>query len=506
MVNILVSDELKEILEGIKTESVVAALLLKGEHNPEDLVDNHVNYISIGSHDRTKISYLTPERISTLSEGEFWRTGRRYQGKPGAFVSKLFKNIDSREVEKFATLLKTQANAPSFRFEVVKGEEIRKWYKFETNESNRGTLGASCMKHEFCQPFLNIYTENSCVSMLIMLNNDDILLGRALLWDFDSNKIMDRIYTVSDEEYQFHFKQWATKNDYFYKSEQNWYNTLFFEKVGTPKQEIKLEVSLSSFNFNKYPYMDTFKFINLNNGKLFNYIPDDMSYVKTLCASDGGRFEPDYLKFDDIDRVLRHRGDCVYLDYLQCYTSSSNAVWSDINDQYILNRDAFYDEEIRDYLFNSENDEKNKKEKIEKRREYIKAEIQRENERREKLKSAKKTHPAFRDTIERYIQSGLGIDIHGYVNEILSDVSEPVPMEDVVPDTESEPMSEPIREESNETVTRDGEVRPLYGWYLDSYNYQPYTRTRRSNQIVEEVPHPTQEVEPPTQVDTQISL
>lgn len=46
-------------------------------------------------------------------------------------------------------------------------------------------------------------------------------------------------------------------------------------------------------------------------------------------------------------------------------------------------------------------------------------------------------------------------------------------MEDVVPDTESEPMSEPIREESNETVTRDGEVRPLYGWYLDSYNYQP---------------------------------
>ena len=79
-------------------------------------------------------------------------------------------------------------------------------------------------------------------------------------------------------------------------------------------------------------------------------------------------------------------------------------------------------------------------------------------------------------------------------------------MEDVVPDTESEPMSEPIREESNETVTRDGEVRPLYGWYLDSYNYQPYTRTRRSNQIVEEVPHPTQEVGPPTQVDTQISL
>lgn len=480
MVDILISNELKEILDDIKTESIVASLLLKGTHNPEDLVENHVNYISIGSHDRTKISYLTQERISTLTDGEFWRTGRRYQGKPGAFVSKLFKNIDSREIEKFSTLFRNQSNKLNFTFKVVAGEDIRKWYKYETNASSSGTLGASCMKHDFCQPFLNIYTENSCVSMLIMLDSEGMLLGRSLLWDFDSHKIMDRIYTVSDEEYQFYFKQWATKNNYFYKTQQNWYNTLFFEKIGEPKQEMKLEVTLPSFRFSKYPYMDTFKFINTSNGKLFNYMPDDLSYVKTLCSSDGGRYEGDYLRFDDIDRVLRHRGDCVYLDYLNCYTALSNCSYSEINDQYILNKDAFYDEELRDYLFNAEYDDKNRKDKIEKRREYIKA----ENKRVEKMRAARKEHPVsnrFRDTIERYISTmstQTGTDFHRYVNELLSEVSTGQggvvdanePVEEPVPDigvywgsyqsyqySQSEPQAEP-EPQVDETESQTEEV------------------------------------------------
>jgi hypothetical protein len=388
MVDILISDELKEILDNIKTESMVASLLLRGKHNSKDLVENHINYISIGSQDRTKISYLTQERISTINDGEFWISSRRYQCKPGSFVSKLFKNIDSREIEKFSILFRNQSNKLNFTFKVVTGEEIRKWYKYETNASSSGTLGSSCMKHDFCQPFLNIYTENSCVSMLIMLNNDGMLLGRALLWDFDSHKIMDRIYTISDEEYQFYFKQWATENNYFYKTQQNWYNTLFFEKIGEKKQEMKLEVALSSFKFNKYPYMDTFKFINISNGKLFNYIPDDLSFIKTLCSSDGSIYEGDYLIFDDIDRVLRHRGDCVYLDYLNCYTTLDNCSYSEINDQYILNKDAFYDEELKDYLFNADYDDRNKKDKIQKMRDYIRE----ENERVKKMRAKKITY------------------------------------------------------------------------------------------------------------------
>jgi hypothetical protein len=43
------------------------------------------------------------------------------------------------------------------------------------------------------------------------------LLGRAILWDLDSIKLMDRIYTTNDEDLQFHFK-WGTENGFLYKA------------------------------------------------------------------------------------------------------------------------------------------------------------------------------------------------------------------------------------------------------------------------------------------------
>jgi hypothetical protein len=94
-----------------------------------------------------------------------------------------------------------------------------------------------------------------------MLNSSGGLLGRAILWDLDSIKLMDRIYTTNDEDLQFHFKKWGQKTD-FYKSEQNWSNTLYFEQVGQKKRELRIDIKLSNIRFDNYPYMDTFKFLD----------------------------------------------------------------------------------------------------------------------------------------------------------------------------------------------------------------------------------------------------
>ena len=53
--------------------------------------------------------------------------------------------------------------------------------------------------------------------MLVMLNLEGNLKGRALLWNFGTNKIMDRIYTTDDEKLHLYFKKWATENGYLYK-------------------------------------------------------------------------------------------------------------------------------------------------------------------------------------------------------------------------------------------------------------------------------------------------
>lgn len=361
--DIHISNELREILNVIKTESLVASLLLRTTQDVDQLVESPMNYISISSTDRTKLSYLSEDRLSSIPTSEYWTSSRRYFAKPGAFVTKVFKDIPAKEIEIFSNLFRTHSKKREFDLQVVKGEKIKEYYFYESyNSDGRGSLGVSCMKHQHCQKYFDLYTDNEDnVSMLVMLNDKGKLIGRALLWDFDSNKIMDRIYTQNDEELSFHFKQWATDNGYFYKSEQNWYNSLYFEQLGVEKQELHLKMKLPKGRQHFYPYMDTFKFIDLKTDEISNYIPEDTTNLKVLCSSEGGKNNHDYLVLDGIDRVFRYRNDAAFLDYINMWTGRQNVIYSNYNDKYILNKDSYYEELIGDYIFNEENFDKNSK-------------------------------------------------------------------------------------------------------------------------------------------------
>jgi hypothetical protein len=117
---------------------------------------------------------------------------------------------------------------------------------------------------------------------------------------------------------------------------------MFFEQIGSGKKEFKLEMKLPNIKQHYYPYMDTFKFIDLEKGILYNYIPEDTSSLKTLTSSDGSKHPSDYLVFDEIDRVMRYRNDAAYVTYLS-----------------ILTKDARYENLLDDYIFNEENNDKN---------------------------------------------------------------------------------------------------------------------------------------------------
>ena len=417
--DLIISEELRTVLSEIEADSQVAKLLLKKRHDKEDLVEDPINFISV-AHDKTKISYLTTDRIAKIEDPSlYWSSSRRFAVKPGGFISKLFKDIPAREVEKFSNLYRAQANKVQFTLKVIEGGEILKYYHYSSYASDRGTLGASCMKHDNCQDYLGVYTDNrNKVKMLVMLNSDDKLMGRALLWDFDTNKIMDRIYTISDEEFAFQFKKWATDNGYLYKSEQNWYNTLQFENFSTPKQELKLAIKLDNSDFRRYPYVDTFKFFNQEEGLFLNYM--EGNNFRTLCSSDGSRYDSDYLVFDDIDRVLRHRGDSVYVRYLNIRTSHNNVRYSDINDEYILHNDCNYDEELGDYIFNEENDKHNNAERIQERKDYLKKRRE-EMEKKESQPRKKRSSSSWIESIVNSYGGGLSEDT---INEVYQRITE----------------------------------------------------------------------------------
>lgn len=385
--DIFISDELKNILQEIESESLVAHLLLKKRHAKEDIVEDNVNYISISTQDRGRISYLTQDRMESMSEDEYWNSSRRYHVKPGSFISKVFNGIPPKEVEKFSNLFRSESNKPYFRFKVVSGRAIKDIYHYQSVASESGSLGVSCMKHEHCQKYFDVYTQNSDkVSMLVMLDEDDLVIGRALLWDFDTHKLMDRIYTINDERYSVYFKKWCVKNEYLHKSEQNWYNTMSFEKFGQDRVQLKLELKLDNRHFEYYPYMDTFKFID-DDGVLYNYHPNVR--FRTLCSTDGRKQYADYLRFDEYDSVFRYPGDTVWLEYRGFYTHHDNCYYSECNDSYILREDCFYSEEVRDYIFNKENDKFNDKDRIQGRIDYYK-EREKERKKLEALKKAKK--------------------------------------------------------------------------------------------------------------------
>lgn len=351
MKKIYISKELKEALEKICETSEVAQKLLIGEFDESELVENHVNYLSLSKDDPSKISYLTQDRLETiLSKGEdIWTSSRRYHSKAGSFVGRLFSRVSSREIEKFANLIKSNTLSGKFKFSIVHGSSIKYYYSEESYRSNEsGSLGASCMRHESCSDFFNIYIQNG-IKMLIMLDNNDMLLGRALLWETETHKIMDRIYTYCDEEYSHHFKTWANANGYLYKREQKWNNTMEFISNGK-HETIKTRIKLDSCKYSHYPYLDTFKWLDIDNGYLYNYKPES-GRVRVLNCGEGSYYDSNYLTYDDYEKVWHKTEEMRWVKYPNIHTHESNVVWSESNDCYILEKDAKYLDSFDDYVY-----------------------------------------------------------------------------------------------------------------------------------------------------------
>lgn len=516
---IVISAELREVLSEI-SDSLVAQLLLKDEHNIEDLADDFVNYISFSKKDRTKISYLPKERSEGLTEEECFMTSKRIMAKPGGFISKVFKNIPEKEVEKFSTLFRSEVTKPRLNFKVVEGSEIKAYYLYSSYaERNGGSLHASCMKHNSCQSFLDIYSKNPDVCKMVLLYDseefaegdyyqDGKIVGRALLWDISGHKLMDRIYTINDEKYQFYFKQWATKNDYLFKTQQNWFNTKYFEKLGGDKQKIELELDLKYKSFDYVPYMDTFKFMDYD-GVLYNYQPEGKDFY-TLTDTGGRKNGYDHLVTDIVDDVLRYRGEAIRLRYLgdNKWTHPNNCNYSEIMDCYILKDHCHRHEVINDWVFNEEYSSNNDNDRINERVEWIK---QREEERRLRAEQRKSRSSSYDDYLNTISGEGIRFRFEEMINRYYIDpqtveqeAQEEETTQPVVERVEETPQpvrTDTMREEATTAnqargrVYREARVRLDEAWMEirrdrynnDHYNYNYGDRNRTIMDVIEHV-------------------
>jgi len=199
--------------------------------------------------------------------------------KLGKIINKLYpREFTNTDIEEFVNQYKAEIRNDLI-FNIVDGEDIRLYYKDEYSD-NDGTIGSSCMRHNRCQEYLDIYTENpDKVKLLILfkkINNivkpprRNKIIGRALLWYADNlNKfVMDKIY-ISNYEYKFSFEKYRKENN-----------------ILTLDEPIDMYSILKPGYYKHYPFLDNLFLYQPKTGIITNSIKYTDSSYKVIILDD----------------------------------------------------------------------------------------------------------------------------------------------------------------------------------------------------------------------------
>jgi hypothetical protein len=256
--------------------------------------------------------------------------------------------VSDRDVDKFVDKFKAEFDKSLIKdkespFKIVKGEDIRYWYLIynynENARSGNGSLGKSCMRYEECQKFLDIYVNNpDQVTMVILLNDDNKLLSRALLWKTNKGLYLDRIYYTNQSDIEL-VMDWVKENNTIYRM----YND--------ERLEGNEWVSLKKVKYDYYPYMDTFKYYYITNGELMTEKVkyDDMRNL-LLLESTSGKGEPQNKVYCTKDDEWYPEEQTEYSRYYNSHIFKQNAIWSKRFNSFLHRSYAYFSEHIDDNL------------------------------------------------------------------------------------------------------------------------------------------------------------
>lgn len=263
-----------------KLGSKVAKVLLWSNFvgiSPESFIDDHANYIGLSETDQNMISFLPKEK--TKPDVKVWEKKNRTVIKSGKMIRKLisehalkFYDITDQDVEFFGNNWSKMNLDKDEQFEVVSGNNIRLAYlKDNYHEHAPGSpLYNSCMSDGYKQAFLDIYARNPTNVSLVVLKKNGKIAARAILWTFKDIltqkevKVVDRVYYIKDS-YITLYKMWAIQRGCWFMEGGKFLNphTLRIEhKVWT--------FDIPNINFDYYPYIDTFFYLDLKNKKISN--------------------------------------------------------------------------------------------------------------------------------------------------------------------------------------------------------------------------------------------
>lgn len=230
-----------------------------------ELITDEVRALSIRK-DVFEIAFTPKGKELFYTGSGTWSRENRQTGKPGRIIKKLMKfDYKEKDIEVFNNLLKAHM-ITNGNFKLVEGSDIPRYYHRDTYYKETGTLGNSCMRYDECSTYFKVYEDHA--KMLVCFKND-LVMGRAIVWEIDGNTYMDRVYTCDDYlEEQF----------FTYAKEHNWYTREHNSLLHSGDDQVwispagdryykDLVIQLSE-HYSEMPYVDSFRYYNLNDNTL----------------------------------------------------------------------------------------------------------------------------------------------------------------------------------------------------------------------------------------------
>lgn len=328
-----------------------------GDERTKKLLDVMIDKIEKGETSQSDVNFMFKEYdLGTKSRNDV-KLGRLVNALlPGKYTSK--------DIEEFTNKFKATLSNQGERFEEVSDEDIENWYSAGNYKEMSGTLGNSCMAQK--TGLFKIYTENPDVCKMLILLEDDKLIGRALVWKLSSIKIygkepaqdswfMDRQYTIKDSDVE-KFRNYAKEKGWIYKSSNNHHS---FSNVTIEGEEknAALEVQVKATNYGRYPYMDTFRRYDPNEGILYNDDDEDESYEGQYILNDtGGGYEEiaSGVWSEWHDRRIPH-DEAVWSDWADSYLNREYAIYVETGSRRY--RNSWYPEDCDDIVYDEWIDE-----------------------------------------------------------------------------------------------------------------------------------------------------
>ena len=297
------------------------------------------NYFDLTDKD-DKVSFIQPTRIpKDWFEDENPSLPYEMKGRNEIGIGKIVKSIlqlaskyyaeygpsgrtevpeyKDKDIEEFVNNFKALTSDSKLKFELVSGDDIAKYYNKKKYYGENGSLGSSCMAEESKGTF-KLYVQNPRkVKLLILVDSDDKIHGRALVWKLkdspcEATYFMDRVYTNRDADVM-KFRMFADEKGWLQKKVMNSHTESNIDFVYKGK-DISGQITCKLDGECKdYPFVDTLCFLSFKDNILSN-LP---SKKCSVLHSTFGDSDP----CDDCNGSLIECNDCYNDDdgFKDCY-------------------------------------------------------------------------------------------------------------------------------------------------------------------------------------------